>query len=104
MIVTLTDGKIVTLLGTAVADKHWIQITSNKDAELTAKTQGRAFEIASYRYDEIFKPLEQFLEALPPKTAPAPKGASKAAPAAPPPKSKPSGVAAPPHDEDAATP
>jgi hypothetical protein len=107
-IVTLTDGKIVTLLGTVVADKHWIQITSNKDAELTAKTRGRAFEIASYRYDEIFKPLEQLLEALPPKTVPAPKGASKAAPAAPPPKSKPSGVAAPPHDEDkpaaAATP
>jgi hypothetical protein len=101
VIVTLTDGKILTLIGTTVSDKHWIQVTSNKDADLTAKTQGRAFEIASYRYDEIFKPLEQFLEALPQKTAVATKGASKAAPAElPVPKSRPSGAAAPPQAQD----
>jgi len=109
VIVTLTDGKVLTLIGTAVGDKHWIQITTNKDADLTAKTQGRAFEIASYRYDEIFRPLEQLLEPLPQKAPPAPKGASKAPPAAAPvPKSKPSGAAAPPHAEEqpsaAATP
>jgi hypothetical protein len=103
--VTLTDGKVLTLIGAAVADKHWIQVTSNKDADLTAKTQGRAFEIASYRYDEIFKPLEQLLEALPPKTPAAPKGASKAAPApSPAPKSLPSGAAAPPAQEKRAPP
>ncbi len=103
--VTLTDGKVLTLIGAAVADKHWIQVTSNKDADLTAKTQGRAFEIASYRYDEIFKPLEQLLEALPPKTPAAPKGASKAAPApSPAPKSLPSGAAPPPAQEKRAPP
>jgi hypothetical protein len=94
VIVTLTDGKVLTLVGTAVGDKHWIQVTSTKDADLTAKTQGRAFEIASYRYDEIFKPLEQFLEPPPPKTPAAPKPALKAAPAAAPvPKSRPTGSA-----------
>jgi hypothetical protein len=105
VIVTLTDGKVLTLIGTVVSDKHWIQATSNKDADLTAKTRGRAFEIASYRYDEIFKPLEQLLEAPPQKTPAAPKGASKAAPAAAPvPKSQPSGAAATPHAKDKPAP
>jgi hypothetical protein len=106
VIVTLTDGKVLTLIGTVVSDKHWIQVTSNKDADLTAKTRGRAFEIASYRYDEIFKPLEQLLEAPPQKTPAAPKGVSKAAPAAAPvpPKSQPSGAAATPHAPDKPAP
>jgi len=86
-IVTLTDGNIITLTGTAIADKHWIQVKSNKDAALTAKTLGRAFEIASYRYDAIFKPVEQLLVPKEPaavkgapaaKGAPAPKGSSAA--------------------------
>jgi hypothetical protein len=99
VMVTLTDGKVLTLIGTVASDKHWIQVTSNKDADLTAKTQGRAFEIASYRYDEIFRPLEQLLEAQPQKTPAAPKVPSKAAPAAAPlPNSRPpAGAAAPPH-------
>jgi len=85
-----------------VADKALDSNHIDKDADLTAKTQGRAFEIASYRYDEVFKPLEQLLEALPPKTPAAPKGASKAAPAAAPVAKPrpPSGAAAPPHAED----
>jgi hypothetical protein len=33
---------------------------------LTARAQGRAFEVPSYRYDAIFKPLEQFLVPKPP--------------------------------------
>jgi hypothetical protein len=107
-IVTLTDGKVLTLVGTAIADKHWIQVTSNKDADLTTKTEGRAFEIASYRYDELFKPLEQFLEAQPQKTPAPPKGAPKTAPAATAPKSPPHSAAAPPPAQDkpasAATP
>jgi Domain of unknown function (DUF4340) len=74
-IVTLTDGNIITLTGVGVADKRWIEVTSTKDAALTAKTQGRAFEIASYRYEGIFKPLEQLLI---PKELPAPKGAAAA--------------------------
>jgi hypothetical protein len=78
--VTLTDGKVLTLTGVAVADKHWIEVSSIKDEPFTAKTRGRVFEIAAYRYDEIFKPLEQLLEPLPQKAAP---------PAAPKPKSPP---------------
>jgi len=75
MVVTLTDGTVITLTGTAVADKHWIQVKSSKDAALTAKTQGRAFEVASYRYDALFKPVEQLLV---PKAPPAPSAASAA--------------------------
>jgi len=105
VVVTLTDGKALTLIGAAVADKHWIQLKPSQDADLTAKTAGRAFEIASYRYDEIFKPLEQLLEALPPKTPAAPKAppktASKPAPAAvPATKSRPSGTATLPPAQD----
>ncbi|HLZ98379.1 MAG TPA: DUF4340 domain-containing protein [Steroidobacteraceae bacterium] len=100
--VTLTDGKILTLTGTVAGDKHWIQVTSNKDAVLNAKTRGRAFEIASYRYDEIFKPLEQLLEPLPQKTPAAPKGAAKKAPAAAP--KQPTEGAAPPHAKDEPAP
>jgi hypothetical protein len=44
-----------------IADKHWIKVTANKDAALAAKAKDRAFEVASYRYDAIFRPLEQLL-------------------------------------------
>lgn len=81
----LTDGSVITLSGAAVGDKRWIQVAAPKDAPLSAKTNGRAFEIASYRYDQIFKPLEQLLV---PKPAPAAKPAS-APPAAPGAKSPP---------------
>ncbi|HWX80796.1 MAG TPA: DUF4340 domain-containing protein [Steroidobacteraceae bacterium] len=71
---TLSDGSIVTFTGTAIGDKHWIQVAQPSDAALTARTAGRAFEIPAYRYEAIFKPLEQLLV---PKSAPAKKnGAS----------------------------
>jgi hypothetical protein len=76
-IVTLNDGTVITLTGAAGGDnKHWLQIKSSKDAALTAKTSGRAFEIASYRYDAIFKPLDHLLM---PKETPAPKQSPAAA-------------------------
>ncbi len=78
---TLSDGSSITLTGAAVGEKRWIQVAAPKDASLSAKTNGRAFEIATYRYDQIFKPLEQLLV---PKPAPAAK------PAAPGAKSPPS--------------
>jgi hypothetical protein len=93
--VTLTDGNVLTLSGVAVADKHWIEVKSSKDSGLTAKTQGRLFEIAGYRYDEIFRPLEQLLEPLPQKTAPLPKAGSKPAPAGGPAAKSRSSAAAP---------
>jgi hypothetical protein len=76
--VTLADGSVLTLTGAVVGDKRWIQVAAPKDASLNAKTQGRAFEIAPYRYDAIFRPLEQLLVPKPPpptakKSPPAPK-------------------------------
>jgi hypothetical protein len=76
--VTLTDGSVITFTGTIIGDKRWIQVTAPKDVSLSAKTNGRAFEIAAYRYDGIFRALEQLLVPKPPppnakKPAPAPK-------------------------------
>jgi hypothetical protein len=76
---TLADGNVIGITGAIAGEKRWILVKAGKDAELAAKVQGRAFEIAPYRYDAIFKPLEQLLE---PKPAPNPgKSASKSAPA-----------------------
>ena len=46
-----------------VGDKHWIKVQADKDAALAAKAKDRAFEVAGYRYDAIFRPLEQLLVA-----------------------------------------
>lgn len=81
-IFTLGDGNVVTITGVIAADKRWIQIASAKDTALDAKAHGRAFEVASYRYDAIFRPLEQLL--VPKETKPAATkatGATKATPA-----------------------
>jgi hypothetical protein len=67
---TLSDGSVITLTGAAVGEKRWIQVAAPQDATLSTKTSGRAFEIASYRYEQIFRPLEQLLV---PKPAPAAK-------------------------------
>jgi len=84
-VITLSDGNVITVTGTPIADKHWIQVKASKDAALSAKTQGRAFEVASYRYDAIFRPLDRLLV---PKESPVP--AKTAVPGqAPPPGSKP---------------
>jgi hypothetical protein len=74
-IFTFADGGIVTLTGAPSGDKHWIQVQASKDTALAAKTQGRAFDVASYRYDAIFRPVEQLLV---PKESPVPaaKGAA----------------------------
>ncbi len=72
--VTLSDGSVITFTGAAVGDKRWIQVAEPKDAGISAKTNGRAFEIATYRYDAVFRPLEQLLVPLPP--APEKKTAS----------------------------
>ena len=65
----------MTLTGTAAGDKRWIEVESTKDAALAAKTKDRAFEIASYRYDAIFRPLDQLL--VPKEIKPRQAGASK---------------------------
>ncbi len=60
-VVTMADGGVITLTGAVIGEKRWIQVAAPKDAGLSARTRGRAFEIATYRYDGIFKPLEQLL-------------------------------------------
>jgi hypothetical protein len=79
-VITLKDGGVVTLTGTVVGDKHWIQISAPKNEALATRTAGRAFEIAGYRYDGFFRPLDQLL--VPKESPPAPAAAkpSKAAP------------------------
>jgi hypothetical protein len=87
--VTLFSGNVITITGAAGSagaaggDKHWIQLQSSKDTALNAKTAGRAFELSSYRYDAIFRPLEQLLVPKPPP-APKPAPATKPAPSAKP--------------------
>lgn len=58
---TLADGSVITLEGVAVGDKRWVSVRGAKDPALAAKAENRAFELASYRYDAIFRPLEQLL-------------------------------------------
>jgi len=58
---SLTGGGGLTLTGTTAGDKHWIEVKALKDEALNAKAAGRAFEISAYRYEAIFRPLEQLL-------------------------------------------
>jgi hypothetical protein len=71
--VALSDGNVITATGAVVGDKHWVQLKASKDAALDAKAAGRAFDIAGYRFDAIFRPLEQLLV---PKETPASKKGS----------------------------
>jgi hypothetical protein len=77
---TLQDGSVVTLTGTAAGDKRWVEAQSSKDTALTQRAQGRAFQIASYRYDAIFRPLEQLLVAKETKPPAKTGGSGKGAP------------------------
>jgi hypothetical protein len=91
--IAMPDGNVITLTGTSSGEKHWIQLQASKDAALDAKSAGRAFEIASYRFDAIFRPVEQLLVPKAPADAgkPSPRDASKASPRE---SSKPSAPAA----------
>ena len=80
---TLSDGNLI-ITGTVTGEKHWIQLQAGKDAALNAKAAGHAFEIAAYRYDAIFRPLDQILAPVTPP--PGAKGSSPGAKKAPSPK------------------
>ena len=76
--VTLSDGNVIAMTGVVVGDKHWVQLKASKDTALDAKTAGRAFDIAGYRFDAIFRPLEQLL--LPKETPATKKGSAATTP------------------------
>jgi Domain of unknown function (DUF4340) len=78
---TLKDGSVITLTGVVLGDKHWIQYSGVKDAAFAAKSAGRAYQLPSYRYDSIFRPLEQLL--TPKEPPPAKAGPAKPAASAP---------------------
>jgi hypothetical protein len=80
VLLTLANGDLVTLKGSVNGAQHWLAIES-KQAALAAKAAW-VFDIASYRYDAIFRPLEQLLQPKADKTA-----AGKPKPAAKPLKS-----------------
>jgi hypothetical protein len=76
---TLNDGDTLSLAGAAAGDKRWITVARSKDPALGTKTAGHAYAIPQYRYDEIFRPLEQLLApksgakpVAPPKPGPSP--------------------------------
>lgn len=76
----VAGGNVITLTGAALGDKHWIEMQASKDDAFNARTAGHAFEIAGYRYDGIFRPLEQVLvpkPTPPPSTSPASKTATR---------------------------
>ena len=76
--IKLIDGSSYTLTGTAAGEKYWLTVTASDDKALTARARNRAFEVASYRYAAIFRPLEQLLKPKPAtaKPASAPKKAA----------------------------
>jgi hypothetical protein len=69
---TLSGGNVVTISGAVIGEKHWVKVSATQDAALTAKATGRAYEISNFRYDAIFRPLDQLLA---PKPAPEDKNA-----------------------------
>jgi len=69
---TLANGNVVTITGAVIGEKHWVKVSATQDAALTAKATGRAYEISNFRYDAIFRPLDQLLV---PKPAPEDKNA-----------------------------
>jgi hypothetical protein len=75
-VLTLKDGSVITLAGTVVGDKHWIEVSAPKNDALSTRAAGRAFEVAGYRYDGFFRPLEQLLV---PKETPPTAGKPQAA-------------------------
>lgn len=86
-VITMKDGSSITLSGAVAGDKHWIQVGAPKNEALTARTAGRAFEIAGYRYDGFFRALDQLL--VPKEPPPKPQSPKPQSPKAQSPKPAP---------------
>jgi hypothetical protein len=70
--VTLTGGDVLSLVGTAVGEQRWLTVSSAKNAALEAKLHGHAYSLERYRYEQMFKPLEQWLQPKPAAAAAGP--------------------------------
>ena len=60
--IQLFDGSSYKLSGVVLSDKHWITVTASKNDALAARTRDRAFELAGFRYDALFRPIEKLLK------------------------------------------
>jgi len=64
------DGLEVEVEGQKEGDQHWVTLTPRSSARETMeeaqrideRVKGRQFEIPAYRYDALFRPLEELLE------------------------------------------
>ncbi len=71
------DGLELQLEGTKEGDNHFIAVTPTSTAKesatesdtLAARSKGWQFEIPAYKYDSLFKPLEDLLAKLPEKAS-----------------------------------
>jgi len=78
------DGLILTLAGISEGETRYLTVAATASApaaqqraqDLNARLAGWEFELPGYRYDTLFRPLEQLLKPLP---APKPSAAAKPA-------------------------
>jgi len=68
-VVTRTDGEVITVSGAASGEQRWLRFSTTRASAWATKTQGRAYEVPRYRYEAIFRPLEQLLQPPPPRAA-----------------------------------
>jgi hypothetical protein len=71
--ITLTDGDVLSISGAAVGEQRWLELDSAKNDALDAKLRGHAYSVPRYRFDQVFRPLEQWLQPKPSSPAGAPK-------------------------------
>jgi hypothetical protein len=63
--VTLTGGDVISISGAQVGEQRWLALDSTQNAALQAKFRGHAYSVPRYRYEQLFRPLEQWLQPKP---------------------------------------
>jgi hypothetical protein len=63
--ITLTSGDVISISGAAAGEQRWLELAWPKNAALDAKFRGHAYSVPRYRYEEMFPPLEQWLQPKP---------------------------------------
>lgn len=69
------DGLEIQLTGVKEGENHFITVTASSSAQetateaetLTTQARGWQFEVPAYKYDSLFRPLEELLQKLPEK-------------------------------------